>query len=194
MSALLASVACSGAMYSGCAHEVACSGQAGASLLLLAGQASQAEVEDLDLAPRRQNQVVRFDIAVDHPLLVGMLQSQGRLPDIVAGVRQRQRSLLLQDVEQTGTLDKLHHQQTQLSGLLRIQSTHDVRMDQAGSGPDLAVEAFQSFGVVQQRLVDDLEGDCHLHETMFGLVDDSHAAASQFLDDAELGMLRQFGG
>ena len=46
------------------------------------GEAGQAEVEDLHLALGREHQVVRLDVAVDHALLVGVLQAQCRLPHV----------------------------------------------------------------------------------------------------------------
>ena len=55
------------------------------------GKPGQAEVEDLDLARIRDHQVVRLDVAVDHALLVGVLQAQGRLADVVARLLHRQR-------------------------------------------------------------------------------------------------------
>ena len=57
--------------------------------LLLAGRLGEAEVEDLDrrLVPLAgEHQVGRLDVAVDQPLLVGVLEPEGRLVDEVAGV------------------------------------------------------------------------------------------------------------
>ena len=63
---------------------------------LLAGHLGQAEVEHLDDRPvalAGEHQVARLDVAVDHAVLVGVLQAQRRLVDEVAGVGHRQRAL-----------------------------------------------------------------------------------------------------
>ena len=46
----------------------------------------QAHVEDLHRALRVQQQVRRLDVAVDHALVVGVLQAPGRLEDVVDGL------------------------------------------------------------------------------------------------------------
>ena len=93
------------------AHDGAFAGQlAGGAVLILTGDAREAHVEDLDDGPagdlRRlvgavlrlaaggpgDEQIARLDVAVDHALLVGVLQAERRLPDVVAGKRGGQRT------------------------------------------------------------------------------------------------------
>ena len=52
--------------------------------LVVAEEASQAHVEDLDLPLAIDQDVARLDVAVDQAALVGVVQPQGRLPDVMA--------------------------------------------------------------------------------------------------------------
>lgn len=50
---------------------------------------SQPKIKDLQGAFLIEDQVPRFDIAVDQPLLVGVLKTNGRLPDDLTSVSDR---------------------------------------------------------------------------------------------------------
>ena len=62
-----------------------------------------------------EHQVARLDVAVDHPVLVGVLQAQRRLVDEVAGVGDRQRPLGLDQLGQVEALDVLHREDDALA-------------------------------------------------------------------------------
>ena len=94
----------------------------------LAGEPGQAEVEDLDLAAGRPHQVLRLDVAVDHPVLEGVLEPQRRLADVLARLADRQRPAAIDQPGQVGPLDELHDQHVRLPGLLGVVGGHDVRV------------------------------------------------------------------
>ena len=86
----------------GRAHHLAALGQPGIGRLF-AGGLGQAEVENLDdvlLAHDRQHQVVGLDVAMDHPFVMGVLQSQGDLLNVERGIGHRQRAALLDHLRQ----------------------------------------------------------------------------------------------
>jgi hypothetical protein len=159
----------------------------------LAGEAGQAEVEDLDHARGRQHEVVRLDVAVHHAAGVRVLEPQGRLPGVVAGPRHRQRTLRGDDPVQRDARDVLHDQEVRLAGLLGVVGGHDVRVGQAGRGPDLLAEAAHRLGPAHQRGVDDLEGDQAVHQAVPRLVDRAHAARAQARQDLVARVVRQGG-
>ena len=128
-----------------------------------------------------------------HALFMGVLQTQGRLTHIVAGVRDRQRTFFLQHILQVGPFHEIHDQNPQLTGAVGVERPDDVGMIELGGGTNLAIEAFQGTRVVEEGLVDDLEGNQNLHEAMLRLVDDAHTAAAQFAEDEEFGVIGQFG-
>ena len=79
--------------------------------LVLEAGLGQAEVEDLDdrpVAVAREHEVARLDIAVNHALLVGVLEPQGGLLNVVAGVANRHRPAGLDHPGQVQALDVLH--------------------------------------------------------------------------------------
>ena len=61
------------------------------------------------------DQVAGLDVAVDHAVLVRVLESQGRLMHVVAGMADRQRPLGLDDPGQVESLDVLHGQDEALA-------------------------------------------------------------------------------
>jgi hypothetical protein len=144
-------------------------------------QSDQAHVQDLDhLSISRQEQVGGLDVPVDHASLVGVLQSQRRLPDVVAGFRQRQRADLFDQPGQVGgPLEVLHDQQLGSAVLLGVEGEDDVGVVQLGRRPYLPLEAADRVGAVQALLADELDGDGPAQVPVPGLEDLSHAALTQ---------------
>ncbi len=148
-----------------------------------AGEPGQAEVEDLDLAAGRPHQVLRLDVAVDHPVLEGVLEPQRRLAGVLARLADRQRPAALDQPGQVGPLDELHDQHVRLPGLLGVVGGHDVRVrGQARGRLDLAAEPLDERLVAQQVAADHLERNRPVHQPMLGPVDRPHAAGAEGLD------------
>jgi hypothetical protein len=68
-------------------------------------------------SPWREDEVLRFNVAVDHLLLEGVLQAQGRLLDVVTGLDHRQRTLHLDQLGKILSLDVLHGESQQFARL-----------------------------------------------------------------------------
>ena len=146
----------------------------------------QAEVEHLDdrLAPRAgEQQVGRLDVAVDHPVFVRVLEAQGRLVDVLAGVGNRQRPLRLDDPGQVEAVDILHGQDQALAEAEARVGGDNVRMSQPGRIPHLADEAVEDTPSLQQVAADDLEDLQPPHERVLGEVDHTHAPLPQLAED-----------
>jgi hypothetical protein len=154
-------------------------------------QLGQAEVEDFHLAHRRQHEVVGLDVAVDHAALEGMLEAQGRLADVVTGVRHRQWALPLEHVGQAQPRHELHDEHVQVARLLRVVGGDDIRVGQLGRGLDLAAEALQGVGVGEYGPVDHLDGNLPVHRSLLRLVDDAHAALAQLAQEAVARVVRE---
>ena len=118
---------------------------------------------------------------MDHAPLEGVLQAQRRLPDVIAGVGDRQPAPLFQNLGQAGSLHILHDQQQQALCLLGVVGGDDVGVRQLRRRLDFAVEAVERLGAVEQPLVDDLDGHRAFHEAVLGPVDHAHAAVAQLL-------------
>ena len=121
-----------------------------------------------------------------------MLQSQGRLPHIVAGVQDRQPLPPPHEVVQVFPLYIFHDQKVQAANLVGVEGTNDIRMVQFGSSSYLAVETRQGIRVCQDAGVDYLDGDRPVHDLVDRQVDHAHAATPQLADDAIFRVVNQF--
>ena len=121
----------------------------------------QAEVEHLDHRPvplAGEHQVARLDVAVDHAVLVGVLQAQRRLVDEVAGMGHRQRPARL---DQLGQVVGPRRTPWRRRGSRRHADGRvggdDVGVMELGRGADLAEEALEHARAVHEVRADDLE-------------------------------------
>src|SRR5262249_3702892 len=73
-------------------------------------------------------------------LLVGMLQAQSRLPDVVARHRYRQRPLLLDELVQVGAVHVLHCEVMRGADLAGVEGDDDMGMDELSGGRDFMLE------------------------------------------------------
>ena len=115
-----------------------------------AANAGQAEIEDLDLVLGRQQQVRRLHVAMHQAVLVRVLQAAGRLAEVLAGLGDRQRTVVEDVLLEVLAGHKLHDQVAEhfLIGvghrhLAGVEREHDVRVAEHGRGLHLAVEALE---------------------------------------------------
>ena len=120
---------------------------------------------------RRQQQVVRLDVAMNHAALEGVLQAERRLPGVVARLVHRQRPGLLDQLGQIDAGHVFHDEQMGAVDLIGVEGANDVRMVELGGGANLAVEAAHGVGVVEAFLADELEGDDGAELPVAGLED-----------------------
>ena len=69
---------------------------------------------------------------MDQAALVGVLQAQRRLPDVVAGLRDRQRPALLDQLGQVGPLDVLHDEEVRAADRVGVEGVDDVGVRRVG--------------------------------------------------------------
>ena len=104
-----------------------------------------AEVQQLGhlLLPRPLDEdVLRLDVPVHHPLLMGCLQARAHPGKQGQGPLHRQRALSLQELLQVLALEVLHHHEREaLVGVVEVHHRHDVGMAQPGDDGRLLVEA-----------------------------------------------------
>ncbi len=140
--------------------------------------------DGLPPTPRRRaaarsgdQQVGRLDVAVDHAALVGVLQAQGRLADVVAGLAAPAAGRAAStSLPRSVAVDVLHDEEVGVAGLVGVVGHDDVGMRELGDRLDLAAEALDRVLVWQMLLADDLEGDDAVQAAMAGLEDLAHAA------------------
>ena len=151
-------------------------------LSVCALEAGQAQVEDLHLPGGRDHQVRRLDVAVDQPVLVGVLQPEGRLPDQLAGVGDRQRPAVLHQLIEVQAVDEFHHQELRAVDLAGVECADDVRMVNRADDLHLALEAGDGLRVIEQPLRQDFQGHGLVELDVPGPIDRAHAAFAQLLE------------
>ena len=102
-----------------------------------------AEVGDLGVAFRRQQNVARLDIAVHHALLVGVVERFGELFDQLQGAGQRQYLLARENLVQrfAGDIFENNVGVVMLFILAHIEHGDDAGMDQPAHGLRFVQEA-----------------------------------------------------
>ena len=143
-----------------------------------------AEVGDEGVAVAGKEQVLGLDVAVDHALLVGVLEGLGRLAGDPERVVHRELPLAPEPVAKRFPLHVRHGKPEPLSDPLRlshrptVQHRQHMRMLQPGRGPDLPLEPLRAE---RRREVgmEHLERDWPVVPQIAGEPDGRHAAAAQ---------------
>src|SRR5579862_408355 len=85
---------------------------------------------------------------------------------------------------QSHAIEKFHHDISVPFVLTYIVNGAYVGMVQRGCSLRFAAKACQSLGIARNVLRQELEGNKAMQAGVLGLVDHTHSAAAQFLDDA----------
>jgi len=163
----------------GGAHEHAGGGEPGGGR----AHEGQTEVGDLDQAAVSDHEVGWFDVAVDHPLGVGVLEACRRLQDESGGVCRLEPPPGLDHPLDAGALDVLHDEVVVAVLLGDGVDLDDVRVGQGGGAPRLAHETLDVLVVGLEVLAENLDGDEAVERLFVGLVDHAHAAAAELGND-----------
>ena len=88
-----------------------------------------------------QQQIGGLDVSMHDAFAVGELQAPGGLQDVVDGLGDRERAVLLDQGRKVAPLDVLHDQEVNAVGLVGIVGRDDVRMLQLGGRLDFSLKA-----------------------------------------------------
>ena len=134
-----------------------------------------------------EQDVLGLDVAVDHAVLVGVLQRVGHLAGDAHRVLDGQLLLARQPVAQRLALDVGHDVEDQPVGLARVEQREDVRVLEVGGGLDLGQEPLGAEDGGQLG-AQDLERDLAVVPHVVRQVHRGHAAGAQLaLDDVAVG-------
>ncbi len=175
-------------------EELARGGQVADGRLLAAFQRGQAEIDDLHLARERDDQVLRFDVAVNQSLTVDVVETNRGLADQLTRFGDRQQTALPDQFGEGGTFDELHDDHLRVVKRLGLVDGDDVRVRQARGQLGFALESQDRVGVGDQFRPDHLQDHGPLQQPMHGHVHSAHAAATQHAQDGITRMLPQFLG
>ena len=123
---------------------------------------------------------------MDDPLAVGRVQ---RVDHFEA---QRQRSgdierLRADVLAKRHAGEQLHHEERMAQRLAHVVDGADIGMIESRRGARLALEALEGPGLAGEALGQELQGHGAAEAGVLGLVDDTHAAAAELLDDPVVG-------
>ena len=143
----------------------------------------EAEIEDLHVVARPDEDVFGFDIAVDDACSVRGVQRGGDLRAHVEGCVQAQRTGG-EPIFQRRALQILHDDERPLVLLADVVDGADVRVVECRCRPRLAREPVQGLAVAREFVGDELESHRTAEPRIFGFVQHAHAACADPLDDA----------
>src|SRR5262249_43831207 len=119
---------------------------------------SQAHVDQLGSAVRRNDYVGRLDVAVDHAPGGGVRQTRGDLQHVVQRFRHGQSAAALDQRPQVLALDELAGYEVQPLILAAIEDTGGVLVVELGGAARLLVETADVFGIDGHLGRQDLQG------------------------------------
>ncbi len=142
----------------------------------------QAEVDELHLARRRQHDVRRLEVAVNHTLGVGFLEAGDDLDGDGQRVVDRHRPAD-QALGQRFAVDPLEDEVGRPVQPFQAVDGGDVRMTEGGEDARFALEPPQAPGIAAEGVGQALDGDFPIERGVEGAVDAAHAARTQQVED-----------
>src|SRR5262249_20996134 len=139
----------------------------------------QAEVGDFDLALARDEDVLRFDVAMDDAQLAGPLNRACDLAHDAEGDEDFRRAFLFEILAQVATLDVLEGHEVEAVGLFDVVDLDDVGVRGPSGGERLRLEALEGNRIAGHLGPQQLEGDLALEGDLFGEIDVAHAALAE---------------
>ena len=143
----------------------------------------QPEVENFGVATPRHQDVRRLDVAMDNAFSVRRVQGVGNLGCQIE--QQLNLQWLTQEAMlQRDAIEKLHRDEGAAFFFADVVNRADVGMVQRRCGFRFAPESFQRLTIVGQLFGQELKSNEAVKPYVLGLIDHSHPAAAQLLDDA----------
>ena len=135
----------------------------------------QPEVEDLDVAVLRDEQVLRLDVPVNDAACVRgsqTLRDLGRVIRGPAGGQGSRGELLAEGLP----FEQLCDGEEDLRLLPEVEDREDVGMRERRDGPRFPFESFEGFGVLRQAIRENLDGDLAVQFRVTSPIDLAHAS------------------
>ncbi len=133
--------------------------------------AGDPEVGDRQSPVVVEEQVGRFDVTVDEPPPVGVVEAPGRFQPHQDGLRRGEAMAAVEQVAQAAAAEILEHEERAVVLLAPVEHRHDVGVVERRHRPGLGPEAAQEALVGGQGVVEHLDGDAPAQPHVVGDVD-----------------------
>ena len=137
----------------------------------------EAEVDDLRDRRAADEHVLRLQIAVDDPCVVGRHEALGDLRREIE--EQLRRQGYVEQLAHALALDQLHHDVGERRLLADVVHRRDVRVAQRRRRASLLLEALERAGALQHPRAEDLDRDLALEARVVRSVDLSHPTGAE---------------
>ena len=139
------------------------------------GDARDTEVEDLHASFARDEQVLRFEVAVDDPAIVRRGQACGDIGSQPDRARRRERRAGEQRAERRA-FEQFVDDVRRTIVLARVVNDDDVRMVQRPRGASFLLETTEPIRIGRKRRRENLDGDVAAEAFVLGAIHLAHAA------------------
>ncbi len=146
--------------------------------------ARQTKIGYFNQPLRCQDYVGRFDIAVDNPGAVGMIDGAHHLLENGQSLAPVNGTLAFDFIGQRFTLDIFHDNEPLIAVFTQIIDTDNIGIFQLCQRPRFGVKAAQEVFVKGQTGRNHFQGDHFIQFDIMGFKNHAHAAAPQLFQDA----------
>ena len=145
----------------------------------------QAEIENFGLTALGDEDVGGLDVPMDDTSGVGNVEGIGNLNPEVEDLFDRQR-LAVDVLTQGFAVDELHGDKGDMILFANVVDRADARVVEGRSGVGFAAKTLQSLGVLGHAVGKKFQGDSAIESGVQGLVDHTHSASTEFLQNAKV--------
>src|SRR4029077_16019118 len=149
-------------------------------------QFGQAEVQNLRVPARRKKDIGRLDVSVDDALPMGNIESFRHFAPNSQQLFEFQRAAC-DGVFQRLSFQKFHDDEALAFVLVNLINGAGVWVVQRRSRPCFPAEAFEGLRIFRHVIREKFQGDVTAKLGVLGLVDDTHATATELFYDSVMG-------
>ena len=137
--------------------------------------ASQPKVGNFHVAARREENVLRFDVAVNDVLFASQMERRGDLAEYDGGELCVQRAAAVDDLLEVAPRNILLSDVVDAIDAVDIIDLHDVRVDERRGGLSFVFKSLSIERVDGQVMLQHFKGDLPLQGSLFSQIDDRHS-------------------